>query len=189
VITGSEFVSTVSAIEEAVIARGVDEQGLAGLDRCEDGVRDPLLLVHLELETVVEGVLVGGEVGQHRPAVCAACLTVAREGSQVAPRGHRRDRELLLQSRHADGVLRPQHLQDQPAPFLGDERGGFGAQAVTVAQSRPSIGAKCSRRAAAPRRAVTVAACRERRSAPVAAPRRSATAIRSDVPPLRNRAM
>ena len=54
------------------------------------------------LHTRGERVLLGRDGGEHRPAVRAAGDALALELGEVAPRGHRRDAEALLDLAHGD---------------------------------------------------------------------------------------
>ena len=171
-ITGSELVRIVSAIPAVAIAcgdvpggrRGVDEQRLARLERGDHAVADPPLLVDLELEPVAEGVLVGGEVGQHGAAVGAPRVAGAGEDREIAPRGHRGDRELLLEPGDADRALRAQQVED---PRRVATRRAIAAPSSSAHRSREAtslVGRECiggARRDSGDARCVIVVESRE----------------------------
>ena len=63
-----------------------------------------------------------GEVRKDGTAVCPSRASLAREDAQIPPRRHRGDAELLFEGRDCDGTSFAQRLEDQPAPFLRNER-------------------------------------------------------------------
>jgi hypothetical protein len=105
--------------------RGVEEDRLALLHRGRGGDRDGALGLGGHLQAGGERVLVGGDRRHHRAAVGAPREPLALEAGEVAPRGHRRDAELLLELGDGHGAGAPQALDDRGPPGVGQEAAGF----------------------------------------------------------------
>ena len=104
----------------------VDEQSRNTLWRGasvrDRGPRQRPLGIRRGLDPGHEGVLVGRDGGEHRAAVRAAGQALALEVGEVAPRGHRRDAEALLELAHGDRARAAQQVRDRSTTGLRQHR-------------------------------------------------------------------
>ena len=81
-----------------------------GLERGHNRLREPGLDIDVGLHPALEGILVGGQLGQHGPAVRPPRIAGLRQQGQITPGGHGGDAEALLHRGDAHRALLAQQL-------------------------------------------------------------------------------